>query len=85
MEIPSEKKPRTHDEETEWLASLFFTRKEIEVIMGESEDPILRGRLKSEAELRESVIELAKAGSGPAQAMANQYITQMKINEAADY
>lgn len=82
METPSEN--RTPDEEREWLAGLFFTRKEIELIMGDSEDPILRGRLKSEAELRESVIELAKAGSGPAQAMANQYITQMKINEATD-
>ena len=82
MEKPSENKPRTPEEEMEWLGSLFFTRKQIEIIIGESDDPILRGRLLSEAEVRESVITLAKQGSGPAQAMANQYITQMKIDEA---
>jgi hypothetical protein len=85
METPSENKPRTPEEELEWLGSLFFTRKKIEIITGDSEDLILKGRLKSEAELRESVMTLAKSGSGPAQAMANQYITNMKINEAADY
>lgn len=82
METPSES--RTPEEEIEWLAGLFFTRKEIDIILGESDDLILKGRLKSEAELRHSIMELAKAGSGPAQAMANQYITQMKINEATD-
>lgn len=65
----------------EKFAGLFFTRKQISIIMDGDEDPIIRGRLISEAELRESVFSLAKSGSGPAQAMANQYILQMKLEE----
>ncbi len=81
METPSNDKPKTRDEEIEFFASLFFTKKEIMIIMDGSDDPILRGRLKSEAELRESVFALAKAGSGPAQMAAIKYIQEMKIKE----
>lgn len=81
METPSENKPKTREEEIEFFASLFFTKKEIMIIIDGSDDPILRGRLKSEAELRESVFALAKAGSGPAQMAALNYIKEMKIKE----
>lgn len=81
METPSENKPKTREEEIEFFASLFFTKKEILTIIDGQDDPILRGRLKSEAELRESVFALAKSGSGPAQQMANQYIAEMKMKE----
>jgi phage shock protein A len=81
METPSKNKPLTKEEEMEKFAGLFFTRKQIAIIIDGDEDPIIRGRLISEAELRESVFSLAKSGSGPAQAMANQYILQMKLEE----
>jgi hypothetical protein len=82
MEITSENKELTRDEEIEELAGLFFTKKQIMTIMDGDDDPILRGRLKSEAELRNSVFALAKNGSGPAQSMANDYIIKMKMEEA---
>lgn len=83
METPLENKELTRDEEIEELAGLFFTKKQIMTIMdGDDDDPILRGRLKSEAELRTSVFALAKNGSGPAQSMANDYIIKMKMEEA---
>jgi hypothetical protein len=81
METPSENKPKTRDEEIEFFASLFFTKKEVLVIVDGSDDPFLRGRLRSEAELRESVFALAKSGSGPAQMAALKYIQEMKIKE----
>lgn len=81
METPSENKPKTRDEEIEFFAALFFTKKEIMVILDGSDDPILKGRLISESELRESVFTLAKSGSGPAQAAALNYIKEMKIKE----
>lgn len=81
METPSENKPRTRNEEIEFFAELFFTKKEIYTIVDGSDDPILRGRLRSEAELRESVFALAKSGSGPAQIAALKYIQDMKMKE----
>jgi hypothetical protein len=81
METPSENKPKTRDEEIEFFAELFFTKKEIMTIVDGSDDPIMRGRLRAEAELRESVFALAKSGSGPAQQLANQYIIDMKMKE----
>lgn len=77
----SENNPKTREEEIEFFASLFFTKQEILIIVDGSDDPILRGRLKSEAELRESVFALAKSGSGPAQMAALKYIQDMKIKE----
>lgn len=81
METPLENKPLSREEEMELLAGLFFTRREIMIIIDGDDDPIRRGRLKSEAELRHSVFALAKNGSGPAQAMANGYILDMKLKE----
>ncbi len=81
METPSESKPKNRDEEIEFFASLFFTKKEIMIIVDGSDDPILKGRLISESELRESVFALAKSGSGPAQQAAIQYIKEMRIKE----
>lgn len=42
---------------------------------------VLRGRLLVEAKLRKSIITLALAGSGPAQAMAKSYIDQLRVEE----
>lgn len=62
--------------EVEELAGLFFSIDEVAFIMGvNSQDQTFkkaydRGSLKSEAEIRKSIIQLAKDGSSPAQAMA---------------
>lgn len=74
----------TRDEQIAYLASLMFTRKEIQVIMDGSEDLILASRLKSEAELRQSIFSLAKNGSGPAQTQAMKFIEEMKMKELDD-
>lgn len=52
--------------ELEELASLYFTRKECEVIMFGADDPYLKGRLKREASVRKTAFEMAEAGSSPA-------------------
>lgn len=81
--------------EIEQLAALFFTPKEILIVMGifiqeisgaQIADPnfslaFQRGKLKSEAEVRKSIIELAKKGSAPAQILADKIITQAKLND----
>jgi hypothetical protein len=62
--------------EVEALAELFFSPEEIQLISGvQAEDPDFkkayqRGNLKSEAEIRKSIIQLAKDGSSPAQTLA---------------
>lgn len=72
--------------EIEELAGLFFSPEEVELITGcNGEDPSFqkaykRGCLKSEAELRKSIIQLAKDGSSPAQAMANKMVESNKRN-----
>jgi hypothetical protein len=43
---------------------------------------IMRGRLLTEAKLRKSIINLALAGSGPAQAMAKGFLDEMRVGEA---
>jgi hypothetical protein len=70
--------------EVEDLASLFFTEEEIEEISGIAKDTpgwrkaFRTGSLKSEAELRRSVIQLAKDGSSPAQTLAWKMMEQQK-------
>lgn len=72
--------------EIEELAGLFFSPEEVELITGcNVDDPAFikaykRGSLKSEAELRRSIIQLAKDGSSPAQAMANKMVESNKRN-----
>lgn len=74
-------------QEVEELASLFFSLDEIELIMGvNAEDPAFRkaykrGSLKSEAEIRRSIIQLAKDGSSPAQAMAWKMVESNKRDQ----
>jgi hypothetical protein len=81
--------------EIEELAGLLFSPKEVLIIIGvfvqsrvvtqlSNKDFSLayqRGKLKSEAEIRRSVIELAKNGSAPAQMLADKIITQAKLND----
>lgn len=60
-------------EEIEELGTLQFSVVEVEVILGkplETDDERLaykRGQLKAEAEVRKSILKLAKSGSSPAQ------------------
>lgn len=70
---------------TEELARLFFTPREIALMLQVSFDDVQtqmdaatgpiyeafqRGRLQSEVDLRKGILQLAKAGSSPAQTMA---------------
>lgn len=77
----------------ESFASLFFTADEIVIIMQLQPDifngdrltepdfdiPYKRGRLKKEAELRQSIINLAVNGSSPAQILATQIIKDSEL------
>jgi hypothetical protein len=80
--------------EIERLAELFFTPKEIAIMLEVSTDDILSaiadensevyrsfysGRLQSEVELRRSVVKLAKSGSSPAQTMALDLLNKSKV------
>jgi hypothetical protein len=42
---------------------------------------VLRGRIKTKAMHRKAVVQLAMAGSGPAQAMVEQFIVQQQIDD----
>lgn len=73
--------------EIEELAGLFFTANEIQVITGADPQSIdfkkafRRGSLKSEAEIRKSIIQLAKDGSSPAQTLAWKMVESTKREE----
>lgn len=79
--------------EVERLAGLFFTEREIITIMQISEEHLindslkvdfnsayLRGKLKSEAEIRDGILRLAKNGSSPAQILAMQIVDKATLN-----
>jgi len=74
--------------EVEDLAGLFFTEEEIQTIViapgadDSFEKAVHRGRLKSEATVRKSIFDLARAGSGPAQTEAMKMIKEMKVTQA---
>ncbi len=80
-------------EQIEALAALFFTPREIAVMlemrvqdmndeMMDEESAIYRafncGRLQSEADLRKSIVKLAKSGSSPAQTMSLDLLNKSK-------
>lgn len=73
--------------EVEELAGLFFTEDEIREITGltkntpEFAKAMRRGQLKEEAAIRKGIMELAKAGSSPAQTLAWKLIENLKRNE----
>lgn len=70
--------------EVEELAGLFFTEEEIEEITGLSKTQegftkaFRTGSLKAEAEIRKSIIGLAKDGSSPAQTLAWKMVENQK-------
>ena len=80
--------------EIEELSSVFFNANEIVTIMMLNPDefdyqrlkqddfnlPFMRGRLKKEAEIRKSIINLAVNGSSPAQILAVQIIEKSNLN-----
>lgn len=74
-------------EEIEALAGCFFTEEEILEITGleisnnEIQRAIRKGQLKQEAALRKSIIELAVAGSSPAQTLAFKMLESVKRKE----
>lgn len=84
-------------DEIERLAGLFMTPDAIAVIIGmkhedfweelyDTDSPIYqhyyRGKYKSEAEVRQAIIKLAKQGSSPAQSMAIRFLNDNTTNEA---
>ena len=78
--------------EVERLAGLMFSADQVGLITGieqpdrtdEFQQAILRGRLKEEALVRDSVFKLAKAGSAPAQALAVELIKQARVASAGE-
>jgi hypothetical protein len=75
---------REQAEEIQELASLFFfddqimTIMELDTLCPDAQRHIEIGRLKSEAELRKSIMIQAKAGSSPAQGMAVKFMETLK-------
>jgi hypothetical protein len=81
--------------EVEQMAALLFSPKEVLIIIGVFDQSRIvsqltdkdfslayqKGKLKSEAEILKSIIELAKNGSAPAQMLADKIITQSKLND----
>ena len=81
--------------ELEDLAACWFTEKEIALVLqvddlelctaiyrsGDTPEKkaFFRGRLRTEAETRQSVFEAAANGSGPAQALALKIIAETKL------
>jgi hypothetical protein len=72
----------------EELAGLLFSEKEIKIIIDtpdEAEDSlelrIIRGRLKTDAEVRRSILNHAKGGSSPAQTLADRMKRDLMIYE----
>lgn len=82
--------------EVENLAAIFFHPDEVAIVLGlnraDLEDELLdeegevyqayqRGKLKSKAELRKSILTLAKQGSGPAQTLALRVLDDLEARE----
>lgn len=80
-------------QEVERLAALYFTPREIALMLQIKFDEVLlqfdanqgdfyeafqTGRLQSEVDLRKGIIQLAKAGSSPAQTMAMDLFNKSK-------
>lgn len=71
--------------EVESLAGLFFNRADVALIAGVQEDDpefdqaYKRGKLKSEAEVRKSIVGLAKGGSPQAQRDALKLIQRLRL------
>lgn len=72
----------------EELAGLLFTEKEIKIIIDtpdEAEDTlalrIIRGRLKTYAEVRRSILNHARGGSSPAHTMVDKMKRDLMITE----
>lgn len=73
--------------EIEELAGYFFTEDEVSEISGVEKSErgfkkaFRKGNLLAEAELRKSIMELAKAGSSPAQTLAWKMLDSQKRTE----
>lgn len=69
-------------QEAEELGKLFFTRKEVMIILTHDvqtlQQAILKGQLQEEAEVRKVIIQQAKSGSGEAQKLVLQFISRIR-------
>lgn len=70
-------------EEAELLGKLFFTHKEIELILSIEPDTlknaILKGQLQAEAEVRQVIVNQAKGGSGEAQRIIQAWMSRIRF------
>jgi|688.fasta_scaffold192472_3 hypothetical protein len=69
-----------NDEQIAVLLEMSIQEFRVEMSSGESplKLAVLRGRLTTEAEVRAAIINAAKRGSSPAQAMAVQYLNRIQ-------
>lgn len=68
--------------QAEELGNLLFTQEEIKIILNTSpttiQTAILKGQLTTEAEVRKTVIQQAKGGSGEAQKLVEKWIKRYR-------
>lgn len=70
-------------EQAEELGKLFFTRKEIQLILfiepTTLENAILKGQLIADAEIRKVIVQQAKGGSGEAQRIIQEWMSRIRF------
>lgn len=74
---------QTDLEQGEELGKLFFTRKEIELILSieptNLQNAILKGQLLADAEIRKVIVQQAKGGSGEAQRIIQEWMSRIRF------
>ena len=70
-------------EQAEELGKLFFTGKEIELILSIEpvtlKNAILKGQLLADAEIRKVIVQQAKGGSGEAQRIIQEWMSRIRF------
>ena len=74
---------QTELEQAEELGKLFFTGKEIELIISIEpvtlKNAILKGQLLADAEIRKVIVQQAKGGSGEAQRIIQEWMSRIRF------
>ena len=74
---------QTELEQAEELGKLFFTGKEIELILSIEpvtlKNAILKGQLLADAEIRKVIVQQAKGGSGEAQRIIQEWMSRIRF------
>lgn len=74
---------QTELEQAEELGKLFFTGKEIELILSIEpvtlKNAILKGQLLADAEIRKVIVQQAKGGSGEAQRIVQEWMSRIRF------